>query len=452
MRIQLRMKKRESLSFINVLWLARKLRSSHRRKHHVANLMSYFTNPLTDYSPQLEAGGPQPHMVSSRQSSASVFSEDHELELASEFLEIDSERDLDRYVGALFDHARQDPTIGLDEPVEQFLGGIFKKVARVVLPVAGGALGMFVGGPAGAALGSGLVSSAGHALGLELEGLSAEDSEFEIAKQFVRFAGAAIQNAQQAAPQDAAIQAARLYAPGLMDIHGAPSVDRRVGRSDRSAEPALSPSPNGDKTMSNYESGHFGPSSGYGRPSQGLSEAEQESLAAELMEVTSEAELEGFLDGLLSKGVQALGKLVGGPTVKALGGVLKDAAKAVLPIAGGALGSLVGPAGEQVGQALGSAAGNLFEAEAEAEEREWEAAKIFVDVAVNALDNAANAPPHAHPHHIARHAVDAAMRTHAPLVHWPNGHDTAGMHEGRRRRRHTGSWVRHGNTIVVHLV
>jgi hypothetical protein len=412
--------------------------------------MSYFTNPLTDYSPQLEAGGPQPHMVSSRQSSASVFSEGHELELASEFLEIDSERDLDRYVGALFDRARQ-TTSSLDEPVERDLGGIFKKIAKVVLPVAGGALGMFVGGPAGAALGSGLASSAGHALGLELEGLSAEDSEFEIAKQFVRFAGAAIQNAQQAAPQDAAIQAAQLYAPGLMDIHGAPSVDRRVGRSDCSAEPVLSPSPNGDKTMSNYESGHFGPSNGYGRPSQGLSEAEQESLAAELMEVASEAELEGFLGGLLSKGISALGKAIGGPTMNALGGVLKDAAKAVLPIAGGALGSLVGPAGEQVGQALGSAAGNLFEAEAEAEEREWEAANVFVKVSLDALNHAADAPAHAHPHHIARHAVDAAMRRHAPFVHWQNGHDRAETHEGRRRR-HTGSWVRHGNTIVVHLV
>jgi hypothetical protein len=100
--------------------------------------------------------------------------------------------------------------------------------------------------------------------------------------------------------------------------------------------------------MSNYETGHFGPPNGYGRPSQGLNEAEHADLAAELMEVTNEEELEGFLDGLLSRGVQALGKLVGGSTVKTLGGVLKDAAKAVLPVAGGALGSLVGPAGEQV--------------------------------------------------------------------------------------------------------
>jgi hypothetical protein len=427
-----------------------------RTTYGAIRLMSYFTNPLTDYSPQLEASGLLPHTVSSQPPSASVFSDDHELELASEFLEIDSESDLDRYVGALFDRAHEDTAIKLDEPIERDLGGIFKKIAKVVLPVAGGALGMFVGGPPGAALGGGLASSVGHALGLELEGLSAEDSEFEVAKQFTNFAGAAIKNAQRTkSANDAAIQAAHLYAPGLMDIQGAPSVDRRVGRSDRSSEPALSPSPNGDETMSNYESGHFGPSGGYERPSQGLSEAEQADLAAELMEVTNEAELEGFLDGLLSKGLGALGKIVGGPTVNALGGVLKDAAKAVLPIAGGALGSLVGPAGTQVGQALGSAVGNLFEAEAEAEEREWEAANVFVKVSLDALNHAADASPHAHPHQIARHAVDAAMRRHAPFVHWRhghhNGHHGAGMHD-RQRRRHMGSWVRHGNTIVVHLV
>jgi hypothetical protein len=74
-----------------------------------------------------------------------------------------------------------------------------------------------------------------------------------------------------------------------------------------------------------------------------------------------------------------------------------------------------------------------------------------VKVSLDALNHAADAPSHAHPHHIARHAVDAAMRLHAPFVHWSNGHHKAGMHEGRRRR-HTGSWVRHGNTIVVHLV
>lgn len=50
-------------------------------------------------------------------------------------------------------------------------------------------------------IGSNLASVAGSALGLELEGLSPEDREFEAAKQFVRFAGQTVSNARQADPR-----------------------------------------------------------------------------------------------------------------------------------------------------------------------------------------------------------------------------------------------------------
>ena len=66
------------------------------------------------------------------------------------------------------------------------------------LPRAGGALGTFAGGPLGAPIGSGLASIGRRALGLELEGLSHEDQEFEAAKRFVRFAGEAVNNAASA--------------------------------------------------------------------------------------------------------------------------------------------------------------------------------------------------------------------------------------------------------------
>ena len=49
--------------------------------------------------------------------------------------------------------------------------------------MAGSALGGMVGGPLGAQLGGSLANMAGSALGLELEGLSNEDREFEAAKQ-----------------------------------------------------------------------------------------------------------------------------------------------------------------------------------------------------------------------------------------------------------------------------
>lgn len=426
--------------------------------------MNYFANPLTDYSPQLETGEPADtggraaNMAWFGPAAETVFSEDEELELASEFLEIRDERDLDHYVDALIDRAGRTAKISLDEPVERDLGGILKNIAKVVLPVAGGALGMFVGGPPGAALGSGLASSLGHAFGLELEGLNPEDSEFQIAKQFVKFAGAAIKNAQDAGStgypaqqaHDAALRAAELHAPGLIDIPGGLSQDRPTERPDRSTRPALSPRPDGDKAMESYDRSQFGRRRGNGSAGRGLSEEQQMELAAELMEVTTEDEFENFLGDLLSKGVQAVGKLISSPTGQALGGVLKDAAKTLLPVAGTALGTyLGGPVGGQIGGTLGSAASNLFEAEAEAEEQEWEAANVFVRVAVDAINNAADAPRHADPHDVAHHAVTEAMRKHAPFAPWPHGHHGAGAHEGRAGR-HAGNWVRHGRTIVVH--
>jgi hypothetical protein len=60
--------------------------------------------------------------------------------------------------------------------------------------------------------------------GLELEGLTTEDQEFEVAKGVVRLASAAAGNAAQAAPstpaqqvvQSALTAAAKQFAPGLL--------------------------------------------------------------------------------------------------------------------------------------------------------------------------------------------------------------------------------------------
>jgi hypothetical protein len=70
------------------------------------------------------------------------------------------------------------------------------------------------------------VDTAARVYGLELEGLSAEDRDFEIARQFVRFAGEAIARASEAParlPDPAAVgaavaEAARAHAPGLMQF------------------------------------------------------------------------------------------------------------------------------------------------------------------------------------------------------------------------------------------
>jgi hypothetical protein len=113
-------------------------------------------------------------------------------------------------------------TIGKIVPsnIRQALGGYLKAAARKALPIVGTAIGTAFGGPAGGALGGKLASTAGGVFGLELEGLSGEDQEFEMAKAFTRFASQAVQNAAGAPPhasaRDAVIAAAGQYAPGLL--------------------------------------------------------------------------------------------------------------------------------------------------------------------------------------------------------------------------------------------
>jgi hypothetical protein len=145
-------------------------------------------------------------------------------ELASELLEIRSDQELDHFLGDLFKKVASGIGAAIQSPVGQALGGVLKQVAKKALPVAGGALGTFVGGPLGGMVGSKLASMAGDAFGLEHEGLSAEDRDFETARRYVRFAGEAAKRAAYARPdldpravaKAALIEAAKLHAPGLL--------------------------------------------------------------------------------------------------------------------------------------------------------------------------------------------------------------------------------------------
>ena len=78
----------------------------------------------------------------------------------------------------------------------QALGGILKDAAKRTLPVVGRAIEQRLDGITGAGVGAQVVKAAGKYLGLELEGLSPEDQEFEAARSFVRFAGEAAKNAR----------------------------------------------------------------------------------------------------------------------------------------------------------------------------------------------------------------------------------------------------------------
>jgi hypothetical protein len=182
-----------------------------------------------------------------------------------------------------------------------------------------------------------------------------------------------------------------------------------------------------------------------------MNEDEQMSLAAEMMEVASEEEFEYFLGDLISKGAKAFGSFISSPTGQALGGVLKGAAKQLLPAAGQALGGLLGgPAGSQIGGQLASAASGMFEAEAEMEEQEWEAANTFVKLATDAVKNAAAAPPNADPATVAHSAVIEAAKVHAPTIVPALMNDASRGHGDVSGRAASGRWVRHGHRIILH--
>lgn len=187
------------------------------------------SSTLADYTPETESfeadeaqwgetvgGDPM--------SGEAVFGEADEMELTAQLLEVGSDRELDHFLGSLIRRAGEAVGSIVRSPTGAAIGGILKAAARQALPVLGSAAGAYVGGERGAQLGAQAASAAGRLFGLELEGLSPEDKEFEIARNFVRFAGNAVRLASaappsaapQAAAQAAAIQAARRYAPGLL--------------------------------------------------------------------------------------------------------------------------------------------------------------------------------------------------------------------------------------------
>lgn len=160
-----------------------------------------------------------------------------------------------------------------------------------------------------------------------------------------------------------------------------------------------------------------------GEAGSGLSEAQEVELATELLEVTSEQELEQFLGKLFKRVVRGVGSFVRSPLGRAVGGVLKGIAKKALPVVGGALGSMVAPGiGTAIGSKLGSMASGLFELETEGmsgEQAEFEVARRYVRLAASTARHAAAARPRAqvNPRTLARAAVARAARQVAPGIY-----------------------------------
>lgn len=203
-----------------------------------------------------------------------------------------------------------------------------------------------------------------------------------------------------------------------------------------------------------------------------FNEAEEMELAAELLSIGSEAELDHFLGGLIRKAGGAIGRFVKSPVGQSLGGILKGAAKQALPMLGAAAGNLLLPGvGGMIGGKLASSAGNLLGLELEGlsqEDQEFEAARQVVRFAGAAASQAAQAAPNAPPQQAAQSAAAAAAQQYAPGLLRPpvgagggfgtgagigklpgaatNGHAHAGRHCAHPK---SGRWIRKGKTIIL---
>jgi hypothetical protein len=211
----------------------------------------------------------------------------------------------------------------------------------------------------------------------------------------------------------------------------------------------------------------------FGYEAEAFGEAEAMELAAELLEVSNEQELEQFLGKLLRKvGVKL-------PSLKAVGGLLKGLAKKALPFAGTAVGGFFGgPIGAKIGGSLAQFASNALEFEAlSQEDREFEGAKQFVKIAGQVARQVAASGPNTDLPAV-RAALIQALRRNAPgllqaIATGGQGNGSGGQHEaeygygsgsgsggggqswggtgasGSSHRGHSGRWMRRGSRIVL---
>ena len=161
---------------------------------------------------------------------------DQQAALAAGLLEVASDTELEHF---LFELVAADGAIA--PTAADALVRVLKRVARPLFPVHGSALASGLG-----ASRTDLKATAARIFGLELEGLSPEDKEFEVARQFIRLAGDVIDNVRgnagggtgagavaghaQAMAERALQQAAQRHAPGLLTSDARDGCWQRQGR------------------------------------------------------------------------------------------------------------------------------------------------------------------------------------------------------------------------------
>jgi hypothetical protein len=188
-----------------------------------------------------------------------------------------------------------------------------------------------------------------------------------------------------------------------------------------------------------------------------FNEGELMELAGELLEVRDEQELNQFLGDLVRKAGGVIGSAIRSPLGQQLGGILKSAARnaalQAVPVVSDAIGSRVGgrlgPAIAKGLTAFGTTAlGDEYEYEGvNQEDREFEGAKQFVQLAANTVKNAVMAPSSDNPQQAARSALVTAARAIAPGLLGGGAAASAAPRVGYARQ--SGVWYRRGNKIIL---
>jgi hypothetical protein len=176
-------------------------------------------------------------------------------------------------------------------------------------------------------------------------------------------------------------------------------------------------------------------------------ETDELALAAELLAVTDEGELDQFLGSLARRAVSAAKDFAGSSAGKAVGNILKSAARKALPQLGQAVGNYIVPgAGGQAGQRVGQWLGTKFESGLQleglsAEDRDLETARAFVRFATSTAQRAAAMPKSVPAPLAAQKAATAAARQHLPGLLKSPGKSGSPAESGR--------WIRRGRNIVI---
>lgn len=162
-----------------------------------------------------------------------ILDESQEIELSAALLEVVNHEQLDCLLRRVVEEA--DVVIGalLAPSVKQALVDLLTHVLGQITSATNRRTVTITGASLGKRIGAALAALAGQVLGIELEGLSPEDREFEAGKQFIRFgaetARNAIEGASGTSPADlahaAAVEAAQIFAPGLALARSAPLAD-----------------------------------------------------------------------------------------------------------------------------------------------------------------------------------------------------------------------------------